>query len=60
MDAIIAAIASANLPPSKLTLGVVTGEPVALEAYVPVYGSIVMAIEGGQAAGTGFADVVSE
>jgi|TARA_B110000208_G_C11782230_1_gene434298 hypothetical protein len=58
MDATIAALAAAQIPPARMTLAVVTGEPVALEAYVATYGSIILALEGGQAAGTGFADVL--
>ena len=53
-DAITAAI-----PPSKLALVVVVGEPVALEMYQTQFGAIILALEGGQAAGTAFAEVLS-
>ena len=43
----------------KLGLVVVVGEPVALEMYQEKFGAIILALEGGQTAGTAFADVVS-
>ena len=58
MDATIAALKAAKLAPSKMTLAVVTGETVALEEYTGDYASILFAIEGGQAAGTGLAEVL--
>jgi beta-glucosidase-like glycosyl hydrolase len=59
MDATVAALKTAAIPSSKMMLVVVTGEPVALEMYVDDYDAILLAIEGGQAAGHGFADVVT-
>jgi hypothetical protein len=47
------------LPSSKLALVVVVGEPVALEMYQSKFGAIMLALEGGQAAGTAFAKVLS-
>lgn len=43
---------------SKLILTVVVGEPVALEHYVDQFGVILLALEGGQAAGIAFAEVI--
>jgi hypothetical protein len=58
MNNVTAAIAAA-VPASKLALVVVVGEPVALEMYQGSFGAIVLLLEGGQAAGTALADVVS-
>merc|ERR1712218_7201 len=52
-------VATAVGDPSKLVLVVVSGEVVALEAYLHQFGAIVLALEGGQAAGTAFAEVVT-
>ena len=48
-------IASAG---SKLVLVLVNGEPIAIDAYVNRIDTIVEAMEGGQAGGTAFADIV--
>ena len=52
-DAVTAAVAAA-----KLALVVVTGEPVALEGLRARFGAILLALEGGQAAGTAVAEVL--
>lgn len=58
MNAVTDAI-TAVVAPSKLGLIVVVGEPVALEMYTDKFAAIVLAIEGGQAAGTAFAKIVT-
>eukprot|EP00750_Incisomonas_marina_P002966 INCI12791.2.p1 GENE.INCI12791.2~~INCI12791.2.p1 ORF type:complete len:714 (-),score=113.51 INCI12791.2:1394-3535(-) len=57
MDAVTDAVCEA-VSATKLALVVVVGEPVALDMYTDKFGAIVLALEGGQAAGTAFADVI--
>jgi hypothetical protein len=55
VESTIAAAAAAGKP---LVLVLINGEPVAIDAYVDRIDTIVEALEGGQAGGTAFADIV--